>query len=209
LLDHDDAGYGLLLERLLPGETFRGSIRDEAAVKRALQLHRDFPMPVSSEGLLRFDEWLTGAFAGYRAGTELEPSILAHIGLTETLFKNFCNEPDRLLHGDCHHENILLDSESWKAVDPKGVIGPAILESGRFLHNFVEDERDVPLTHQYRIEILRRRCQLASEVLGASLQTLARVAFIDATLSTCWSVNSGQSSTKALALLAALKTLID
>ncbi|MGK0470593.1 MAG: streptomycin 6-kinase [Candidatus Azotimanducaceae bacterium] len=209
LLDRDDVGYGLLLERLLPGQTLRGSIRDEAAVKKALQLHRNLPMPVSSEALPRFAEWLSGAFAEYRAGTELEPSFLAYIGLTESLFEKFCNEPDRLLHGDCHHENILLDGEGWTAIDPKGVIGPAIMESGRFLHNFIEDERDVPLTHQDRIEILRRRCQLASEVLDASSETLAQVAFIDATLSTCWSVNSGQPATSAFALLAALKTLVD
>ncbi|MFT7244887.1 MAG: streptomycin 6-kinase [Candidatus Azotimanducaceae bacterium] len=207
-LERDDAGYGLLLERLVPGETLRDHIRDEAAIKNALQLHRDLPKRATPEGLPRFDEWLTGAFAEYRAGTSIDPQFLVHIELAESLFESFRHEPDCLLHGDCHHENILLDGGRWKAIDPKGVIGPAIIESGRFLHNFIKDERDTPLEHQDRIDILQRRCQLAAEVLGYSAQSLAQVAFIDATLATCWSVNSGGEVAEGFAILAALKPLL-
>ena len=208
LLDSDDAGYGLLLERLVPGETLRSCIRDEASVKSALRLHRDLPIPSDPQGLPRFDEWLSEAFAEYRAATEVEPSFLAQVELAESLYKKFRGETDCLLHGDCHHENILLDGDCWKAIDPKGVVGPAIMEVGRFIHNFIDDERDAPLQHQDRIEILHRRCQLGSEVLGYSAQTLAQVAFIDATLSTCWSINSGGQGAQGFDILAALRTLV-
>lgn len=208
LLDRDDAGYGLLLERLVSGDTLRDHIRDEEAIKSALQLHRVLPKPATPEGLPRFDEWLTGAFAEYRSRTDVDPSFMAHIELAESLFESFRLETDCLLHGDCHHENILLDGERWKVIDPKGVIGPAIMETGRFLHNFLKDERDTPLEHQDRIEILQRRCQLASEVLGYSAQSLAQVTFIDATLATCWSVNSSGESAEGFAILAALKRLV-
>ena len=40
-----------------------------------------------------------------------------------------------LIHGDLHHYNILLSKDSWLAIDPKGVIGPAAYEVGPLLMN--------------------------------------------------------------------------
>jgi streptomycin 6-kinase len=46
----------------------------------------------------------------------------------------------RLLHGDLHHHNILLDSaRGWLAVDPKGVIAELEYEAGAMLRNPLEN----------------------------------------------------------------------
>jgi streptomycin 6-kinase len=40
-----------------------------------------------------------------------------------------------VLHGDLHHENILACGKSWKAIDPKGVVGEVEYELIPFLLN--------------------------------------------------------------------------
>ena len=124
------------------------------------------------------------------------------------MFEPLRGLPDCMLHGDCHHENILLDGDRWKIIDPKGVIGPAVLEAGRFLHNFLEDEVAGDITHQDRLRLLRRRCEVAATVLPSSAKTLMAVTYIDATLSTCWQISSGDPCEKGIAILVALRELL-
>lgn len=45
----------------------------------------------------------------------------------------------RLLHGDLHHDNIVLSERGWLAIDPKGVVGDPALEPAVFLHNPGDD----------------------------------------------------------------------
>tara|TARA_R110002111_G_scaffold12152_5_gene36373 strand:+ start:805 stop:1722 length:918 start_codon:yes stop_codon:yes gene_type:complete len=208
LLENEPAGYGIVLERLNPGTTLRQSIRDESAIKAALTLHRDLPRPICPDGLPRFDAWLSKAFKEYRNSGSVDSNFLSHIEQAQTLFEPLRGLPDCMLHGDCHHENILLDGDRWKIIDPKGVIGPAVLEAGRFLHNFLEDEVAGDITHQDRLRLLRRRCEVAATVLPSSAKTLMAVTYIDATLSTCWQILSGDPCEKGIAILVALRELL-
>jgi streptomycin 6-kinase len=45
------------------------------------------------------------------------------------------SEPDVLLHGDLHHDNILQNGEDWLVIDPKGVIGESAYEVAAFIRN--------------------------------------------------------------------------
>ncbi len=40
-----------------------------------------------------------------------------------------------LLHGDLHHENILLDGRDWKAIDPQGFIGDPVFDVCAYVLN--------------------------------------------------------------------------
>lgn len=44
-----------------------------------------------------------------------------------------CTEPQTLLHGDLHDENILQNGKQWVVIDPKGVIGYPINEIWAFI----------------------------------------------------------------------------
>jgi streptomycin 6-kinase len=44
-------------------------------------------------------------------------------------------EPDVLLHGDLHHDNILQNGDDWLVIDPKGVIGEPAYEVAAFIRN--------------------------------------------------------------------------
>jgi streptomycin 6-kinase len=92
-----------------------------------------------------------------------------------------------LLHGDLHHDNILLhDSRDYIVVDPKGVIGPRLFECGRFVHNFFEDRH-----HSMSVEsiLTQRIAALQGEY---SEDENLMVGYVDLVLASSWSRNGGQ-----------------
>jgi streptomycin 6-kinase len=70
-------------------------------------------------------------------------------------------EAQVVLHGDLHHYNILSSGDQWKAIDPKGVIGEPVYETGALLRNpFGLLDRPNPL------KLTERRIAILSELLG-------------------------------------------
>jgi len=63
--------------------------------------------------------------------------IIEYIEIADTEYKKIenLNLDKYVLHGDLHHENILLDGDTYKAIDPHGRIGEKILEVGTFIEN--------------------------------------------------------------------------
>ncbi len=90
---------------------------------------------------------------------------------------------DVVLHGDLHHENILLDTGAgWTVIDPKGVIGPHCLEVGRFLQNQLPEN----LGARGREERVLERVEILSTELGYSRKSIAASGLVDCVLSHCW-----------------------
>lgn len=63
--------------------------------------------------------------------------------------------PIYLLHGDLHHDNILRHKDSWIAIDPKGVVGPAIFETFAFIMDIEKDTLYVSRFFNYNIQSVR------------------------------------------------------
>jgi streptomycin 6-kinase len=90
--------------------------------------------------------------------------------------------PRVLLHGDLHHENILLGQHGWLAIDPQGFAGEAEYEVGALLRNptpQVATWPDLPRR-------MARRLDLLSERLGFDRQRLWGWALAQAVLSLWW-----------------------
>ena len=67
-------------------------------------------------------------------------------------------EPDVLLHGDLHHDNILQNGNDWLVIDPKGVIGEPVYEVAAFIRNPMPElltHDDVPAS------VLKKQCNSA------------------------------------------------
>ena len=89
-----------------------------------------------------------------------------------------------LLHGDLHHDNILLDaSGAGIAIDPKGVIGEQAYEVGAFMCNPEElsAQSDFP-------SIIAHRLDQFSKTLNIDQQRLAKACYVRIILSACWTV---------------------
>lgn len=82
-------------------------------------------------------------------------------------------EPQILLHGDLHHENILQNGEKWVAIDPKGVIGYSINEIWAFI---IDIEKDTEFVANY---------------FGFNLQEVRNWYFVQLILAICWNLEDG------------------
>jgi streptomycin 6-kinase len=94
-----------------------------------------------------------------------------------------------LLHGDLHHFNILSSgNNAWIAIDPQGVIGDPIYETGAFLRNpqpnliQKSDARD----------ILKKRIEIFEEELGFKKEEIRDWAVAQAVLSSMWDLENKQ-----------------
>jgi len=100
----------------------------------------------------------------------------------------------RLLHGDLHHDNVLLDSKrGWLAIDPKGVIGELEYELGAALRN----PYDRPDIFGQRPVIEWRLKQFAAKLPINEMRAL-RWGFAQAVLSAIWGIEDGLRRTRQL-----------
>lgn len=114
---------GAMLLEALDGPTLGEAIRsghmaerDSHALLAALlaRLHRPMPTPPGLAPLdRRFAPLLTAPLA--------DPALGPSADLARQLLSS-AQDP-RPLHGDFHHDNVMLTPAGWKAIDPKGVFG--------------------------------------------------------------------------------------
>jgi len=158
------ADGAVLLEQILPGKSLGGeSIPDhEATAIIADVIARMSPGPPPTTAVT-IESWGQG-FERYRArGAEEIPRPL--VEAAQRCFKELCasQATPRLLHGDLHHHNVLLDAQrGWLAIDPKGVVGELAYEVGAALRNPYErpDLFTVPALIMRRVDCFASRLRL-------------------------------------------------
>jgi streptomycin 6-kinase len=93
-----------------------------------------------------------------------------------------------LLHGDLHHDNILLHGNSeYKIIDPKGVVGDPIFDVPRFILNENGDEKISPEENYTKI---CRIIDYLEESLCIPGEIIKQCFFIEMTMANCWDVES-------------------
>lgn len=102
----------------------------------------------------------------------------------------FAKYPERvMLHGDLHHDNLLRRTDgSYAMTDPKGVLGPEILDLPRFLLNELDTPHADP--DERHLETVIRRM---AERFGYSRGDLGRLFFMEAVLANIWSLEDGEA----------------
>ena len=128
---YDRAGDLLLEERILPGTSLREQKNPETRLEVLARILENLHTP-ETEGKTYLD-WLDTACEHTKIPSLKEMGEKAR-RICRELFAKY---PDTvLLHGDLHHDNILRRWDgSYGVIDPKGIIGPAILDLPRFLLN--------------------------------------------------------------------------
>ncbi|MDG0791178.1 aminoglycoside phosphotransferase family protein [Cohnella ginsengisoli] len=90
-----------------------------------------------------------------------------------------------LLHGDLHHENILLQGESqWAVIDPKGIVGDIHFETIQYLLNY-EDRGGG------RGQVLHNRISIMAERLELDSRRIAMWGIARGVLEACWTIEDG------------------
>lgn len=188
LMDEDRALGAILMQHLKPGTILRQLKDNRQETEIAASIISELAVPVpSTHQLPSFSGWVERAFRLTRTTWDLEERMprdlldRAEQAFTEILQSS---NGDVILHGDLHHENILLDEQGgWTAIDPKGVTGPHCLETGRYLLNFLPEN----LTMTDREKMVRERVAIFSAELGYSVACIAACGLVDSVLGHCWS----------------------
>jgi streptomycin 6-kinase len=108
------------------------------------------------------------------------------------------SEKQVLLHGDLHHENILLSGQDkWLAIDPKGVIGDPVYEVGASIRNPIPEL----LANNDVMHIIQSRVDLFAELLGFDRKRILDWAYVQAALSACWALEYGPDATYFISFL--------
>lgn len=92
-----------------------------------------------------------------------------------------------LLHGDFHHDNILLNNDgNYKIIDPKGVVGDPIFDVPRYILN--EYEEDISDEKYYeKIDTIINSLETS---LGIPNKIIKQCYFIEVVMANCWDVES-------------------
>lgn len=92
-----------------------------------------------------------------------------------------------LLHGDFHHDNILLGHDgNYRIIDPKGVIGDPMFDIPRFLLNEFEEK----ITPELHIKIKKAFSHLERS-LQIPQEAIAQCLYVETAMGMCWCVEAG------------------
>ncbi|MHB0877778.1 MAG: aminoglycoside phosphotransferase family protein [Anaerolineae bacterium] len=192
LLAADLEQGAMLVERVLPGSPL-SEVHDEeevADVAAAVMRRLWRPAP-PAHNFPTVDDWVMGMV---RKGPALKASaphfpwrlVDQALGLYRQLAPTAVDAV--LLHGDLHQGNILsAEREPWLAIDPKGIVGPPIWETGPLFLNAIED--DTP--DDEARGILDRVAVRLARSLGFDLGEIRAWGVVRGVLAAFWTIEDG------------------
>ncbi|MCP4924081.1 MAG: hypothetical protein GY915_08665 [bacterium] len=167
---------GETLKSLSAKEDHENIIPLYGRVVRGLQQAENRPKP---EGIPTVEEQIEGLED--RAQSFLKEFSL---GALKGVRQDLKTDPQRLIHGDLHLENILEFEGGWKAIDPKGTWGPLAFEVSAYDLLSKGSVSSDP-TPEKTIE---RALKLLAQETDVSLQQLCRWVVVRCILSAAWFV---------------------
>lgn len=109
-----------------------------------------------------------------------------------------------LLHGDLHHDNILLHEQiHWIAIDPKGVIGDPVYEVGSSIRNPIPEL----LENNDAKNIIKNRINLFADLLNFDHKRITNWSYVQAVLSACWAIEDGHDTAYCVKFLEVLESI--
>lgn len=187
---YDYVEGAVLLERLNPGNSLvelSVNGRDDEATDILAEVIDQMSPRQSAIAYPTVRDWAEGFERYIASGDNQIPKNLVEEAYR--LYLQLCDSQTRprLLHGDLHHSNVLVDSaRGWLAIDPKGVVGELEYELGAALRN--PCERPELFAQPSTVE--RRLTRFAAR-LHVDVGRALSWGFAQAVLSAIWGVEDG------------------
>jgi streptomycin 6-kinase len=198
IIKNDSSEQAMLLEVIEPGTCLRKVDNLNERVGHFLSLYKKIHKKiVLEEGFPTYLGWVE-KITKYMNENYVNNPLTIEMNQAYELSKELWTDyPDKtLLHGDFHHDNILLDQNSdYRIIDPKGVIGPSIFDLPRFILN----EFDEKYEEACRIHI-KNVVGLISGGLNIPKELIKKCLFIETCMGACWCVQDDQSLKRQLDL---------
>jgi len=195
-----DVENGVILEaRVRPGRSLRGEGSLHTRLSIFSSLYQDLHIPPAHTGIYpAYNEWVR-RITSYMSMREDCKELYLYMKKAEEICLSVAARyaQQMLLHGDFHHDNILLsDNEEYMIIDPKGVIGDPVFDVPRFILNEFEDEKTPELQAKI-IEII----SVLEKTLGIPNEILKQCLYIETAMGACWSVEDGSTPEEYAGLL--------
>lgn len=188
----DDIENGVILEECVqPGNP----LRDESSLDKRLSvfcsLYKGLHiMPIKAEIYPTYTEWvcrITEYMSKRQDCKELYLYMKKAKDICLSVYTLYSQK--MLLHGDFHHDNILLGNDGeYIIIDPKGVIGDPVFDIARFILNEFGGEITTELYKKINhiICILEKKLNIPSYILKQCF-------YVETTMGVCWSVEDGST----------------
>lgn len=188
----DDIENGVILEEYVqPGNP----LRDESSLDKRLSvfcsLYKGLHiMPIKAEIYPTYTEWVC-RITEYMSKRQDCKELYLYMKKAKDicLSVSALYSKKMLLHGDFHHDNILLGNDGeYIAIDPKGVIGDPVFDIARFILNEFGGEITTELYKKINhiICILEKNLDIPSYILKQCF-------YVETTMGVCWSVEDGST----------------
>ncbi|MBQ3565023.1 MAG: phosphotransferase [Alphaproteobacteria bacterium] len=118
----------------------------------------------------------------YQPSSVAENYVAKAHDFSESLLKT--TTENVIMHGDLHHDNVIYDevAQSWKIIDPAGVIGDPIYEYTSFMINPI----DKIWKGDNALSIIENRAQKFSKIADIDPYRLRKWTFVKAVLCLIW-----------------------
>jgi streptomycin 6-kinase len=185
-----DAENGVILEeRVLPGSTLRNevSLERRLSVFASLYSHLHIP-PAKAEQYPTYQDWVSRITA-YMSSRQDCKEFYSYMKKAEDICRSVSNlyTQQMLLHGDFHHDNILLGSDGkYIIIDPKGVIGDPVLDVPRFILN----EFDEQITNE-TYQKIKHIIYVLGKSLSIPIDILKKCLYVETVMDMCWCIQDG------------------
>lgn len=142
----DDIKNGVILEeRVQPGQPLRAEKSLDKRLAIFCSLYKGLHIPPTQEDIYpTYIEWVD-RITDYMSRRNDCQELYGHMKKAREICSSLSALYSQkvLLHGDFHHDNILLGKDSeYVIIDPKGVIGDPVFDVPRFILNEFDDEKD-------------------------------------------------------------------
>ena len=193
IYDHDLDNGAILEERLMPGSR----LREVRSLEKRLSVFADVYnglhiAPKDIKAYPSYAQWV-GRITQYMSKMTDHMELYLLMKKAQGICGSLCKEYNKsmLLHGDLHHDNILLSANgAYKIIDPKGVVGDPVFDIPRFILNEFYGE-DKVLYDEYRLRV-STMVDFFEKNLRVPKDVMRQCLFVETVMANCWSVESNE-----------------
>ena len=189
IFDADNESGVIIEECVQPGNT----LRDESSLDKRLSvfssLYKGLHItPIKADIYPTYIEWVC-KITEYMSKRQDCKELYLYMKKARDICLSVSNlySQKMLLHGDFHHDNILLGYYGeYKIIDPKGVIGDPVFDVPRFILNEFGDEITTELYKKINdiICILEKKLNIPKYILKQCL-------YVETAMGVCWCIEDG------------------
>ena len=180
----------LLIENIIPGTELREEENLDKRLDLFCELFQGLHIKPADKSIYpTYMDWVR-RITEYMRGRDDYKLLYEKMARAEEICQALCSKysGEMLLHGDLHHDNILLgENNQYKIIDPKGVVGDSVFDIPRFIINEFDDEIDDDLYKKFTYITMT-----LSKKLGVPEFDIRRLVYVEKCMESCWCVEDDE-----------------